>query len=213
MESLQILGCNNEEGEIMYKEDIDSIQYAENEVTNQDIIEYLSLAYNVLSCAKSNVDLVRLKRIINILKRDAVKSYPSKKKGLSDNINMILKIVAKKQEWDSFNDEEKKILQEYFASNLGLQFVLQKKFSELYTFLQEQGKSISASDLKVIYVSLVKEDTKLKKKDDILNQIILYLNQSIYFDNMDERYSRGIKADEANTITTRRDINQNKYRS
>ena len=180
----------------MSKEDMDSSQYNENEFTNQDIIEYLSLSYNVLSCAKSNVDLVRLKRIINFLKRDVAKSYPSKRKRLSNNTNMVLKIIAKGQEWESFSDTEKGILEEYFKSNKGLKFVFQKQFSDLYTFLQKHGKSILTSDLRVIYISLVKEDTKLKKKDDILNQIIQYLGQNIYFNNMDERYSRGLNAEE-----------------
>jgi len=68
-----------------------------------------------------------------------------------------------------------------------------KNFSEFFSYLLENGHALALSDLIILYFSLTGQETKIKKKEDMLRETNSYISQNLYFDNMNDRFNGNIK--------------------
>lgn len=159
-------------------------------VTNAELVEYLNIAYDILKVSKSSLDLNRLKTIIDILKKDEKKIYSAKKNKTVSQFEKIINILEKQKYGTELSNEEIKEFDKYVAEKNYINLAQEKNFSELCHFLDDSEDTLAVGDLSVIYYCLYQEKTKQKKRTDILNDVRTYIQQNIYFDNMDSRYQK-----------------------
>lgn len=165
------------------------------DVTNAEIIEYLNITYDVLKSTKSTLDLNRLKTIIDILKNEEKKIYQTKTKRTSIQNENIINILDKLKNGIELSKDEIKVYDDFVESNPFIDLIQKKNYSELYKLLNSKESEFKVGELCVLYFCLYKERTRQKKRGDILKGIYTFIEQNIYFDNMDLKYKKNVNED------------------
>ena len=168
----------------------------DNSITkNEEIVGYLKILYTILKDARSTIDLDRLKYVIDILKKDKSRMYPLSQSKMKFKVEEIINVVSKLKDGVAISFEEDELVKNYQKGKSYFTMVSSKNFSDLYSYLQEKGHELAASELIIIYFYLTGQETKIKKKEDILREINSYISQNLYFDNMNNRFTGNIKND------------------
>lgn len=160
------------------------------DVANAEIIEYLNITYDILKSTKSSLDINRLKTIIDILKLDEKKTYKARTKKTGFRNESIISILEKNSCGMTLSEDEKKIFDDFVKENYFFKMVQKREYSKLYELLKKEESEVTAGELSVLYFCLYGERTRQKKKADILKSIYLYIEQNVYFDNMDSKYKK-----------------------
>lgn len=162
-------------------------------VTNEEILEYLNITYAVLKDAKSTIDLTRLKYVINVLKRDKSKTYTANKSKVKFKVEDIISILIKQKENADISFEEDELIKKYQKEKPYLDMITDKNHSDLYSYLLVKGHELAINDLIILHFILTGQETKIKKKEDILRDINSYISQNLYFDNMNDRFNGNMR--------------------
>lgn len=160
------------------------------DVTNSEIVEYLSITYDILKNAKSSLDLDRLKIIIDTLKLDKQKKYPLRNKKQNPQYDKLIDIFEKCENNREMTEDELKMYNEFIENIPLISMAHNKNYNELYRLLNNKENKYTIEDLSVLYYCLYKEKAKQRKKTDLLKSILKYIEQNLYFDNMDIRYKK-----------------------
>ncbi|MSS08866.1 hypothetical protein FYJ38_09425 [Clostridium sp. WB02_MRS01] len=159
------------------------------DVTNAEIIEFLNFTHEILKLTKSSLDLDRLNTIINILKKDEKKQYSVKDKKAIVKYEVIINILEKKDNSSEMSEVENNIYKDFESHTPYYKIILDKDYEQLYKYLHNENKKLTVGDLSVLYFCLYKQRTRQKKKADILSGIYSYIEQNLYFNNMDLKFN------------------------
>lgn len=162
-------------------------------VTNKEIVEYLKITYAVLKTTKSTIDLTRLKFVIDTLKKENRKTYAANHYRSKFKVEDIIGIMAKQKDGINISPEEDELIRNYKKEKSYFDMVTSTNHSALYSYLMENGHELALRDLIILYFCLTGQETKIKKKQDILREINSYISQNLYFDNMNDRFNKNIK--------------------
>jgi len=158
------------------------------QVTNLELVEYLQMTYNILKVTKSNLDIDRLEEIIIILKDDNNKIYRNNAKRTRANNHDIIRILEKMNQSIELCDKEKIIYEDFLKNKKYGKWLKNSDLNGIYSFLQDKSNRFSMEDLGIIYYYLYKEKSRQKKREDLQTAILHYIEQTLYFSNMDLQY-------------------------
>jgi hypothetical protein len=158
-------------------------------VTNEEIVSYLKIAYAILKEAQTSINLERLNEIIGILKKDKSRTYTKSSSKAKINSDTIFETIKMLRSGMDISNQQKSDLNILFENKVFFRLALEKKYSDLFTYLLNNEKEMSTSDLSIIYFWLTGQEIKTKKKHDLLINVRTFLSQNTYFDNMDNKFN------------------------
>lgn len=164
-------------------------------ISDQELVEYLNITYKLLSTAKTEIDIKRLKSVINALKNNEyVIVHEDKEFRLSSKKDYlaILDYIEKHQNGQEVTQDETNMFEQYCKENTIMRLVVNRSYDELFKYLSD-SMAFQKNELSIVYQFLTGKKVKSIKTSQMIDEIKGYIYKLNNFDDMDEKFKTGQK--------------------